>query len=119
MARVIKRGDIWLVDLEPVLHRELHKKRPALIISNNVVAQETPHVIIIPTSSQVPKPVRIEMVPVGEKEGLKKPSILLPIFIKSIDQRRLIKRVGKVSQGKLKEVEEAIRVVLDFDSQSP
>lgn len=112
MAKVIKRGELWLVDLEPASHRELHKKRPALIISDNSIQETTPYVIIIPTSSQVPKTIGVEMVLVGEKEGLDKPSVLLPLFIRSIDQERLVGKIGKVSDEILAQIEDAIKIVL-------
>ncbi len=110
----MKRGEIWLVNLEPGFGREIHKKRPALVLSKNSIHTDTTHIIIVPASSLVPKIIGIEMVTVGKKEGLDKQSVLLPIFIRSIDQERLIKKVGKVSKIKLKEIEEAVKIVLDF-----
>lgn len=112
MAKIIQRGEVWLVDLKPASYRELHKKRPALIISDNSIQDTTPHAIIIPASSHVPKTIGVEMVLIGEKEGLDKPSVLLPLFIRSIDQERLVKRIGKVSDEVLAQVEEAIKIVL-------
>lgn len=112
MAKIIKRGQLWLIDLEPASHRELHKKRPALIISDNSIQETTPYVIIIPTSSQVPKTIGVEMVLIGKKEGLNRSSVLLPLFIRSIDQERLVKKIGKVSNEILAQVEEAVQIVL-------
>lgn len=117
MARIIKRGEIWLVNLEPGFGREIHKKRPALIISKNSIHLGTTHVIIVPASSQVPKIVGIEMVSLGKTEGLNQESILLPVFIRSVDQERLIKKVGLITKAKLQEVEEAIKIVLDLNDE--
>lgn len=117
MARVIKRGELWLVNLEPSFGREIHKKRPALVISANSIQQKIPHVIIIPASSQVPKVIGIEMVLIGRKEGLDKPSVLLPVFIRSIDQERLIKKIGTIAKSKLVEVEEAVKIVLALSNK--
>lgn len=103
-----------MVNLEPGFGREIHKKRPALILSKNSIHTNSDHVIIIPASSLVPKIVGIEMVTIGKKEGLDKSSILLPIFIRSIDQQRLIKKVGKIPKTKLQEVENIIKIVLDL-----
>lgn len=114
MARVVNRGDIWLVNLDPGFGREIHKKRPALIISANAIHQNTANAIIIPASSQVPKTIGVEMVLVGKKEGLDKSSVLLPVFIRHIDQERLIKKIGSLPKVKMREVEEAIKIVLDF-----
>lgn len=114
MARVVNRGDVWLVDLDPGFGREIHKKRPALIVSANAIHHDTTNAIIIPASSQVPKTIGLEMVVVGKKEGLDKPSVLLPVFVRHIDQERLIKKIGSLSKVKLREIEEALKIVLEF-----
>lgn len=112
MARLIKRGELWIVDLDPGFGREVHKKRPALVISQNSLHQDTTNAIIIPVSSQVPQIIGIEMVLVGKDEGLDKQSVLLPVFVRSIDQDRLVKRIGKLSKDKLAQVEQALKIVL-------
>lgn len=114
MARLIKRGDIWIVNLEPAFGREIHKKRPALIISNNNVHKNSYHVIVVPGSSIVPVSKTPEIIYLGKLKGLDEESVLLPVLIRSIDQDRLIKKIGKVSKQKLLEVEEAIKIVLDL-----
>ena len=112
MARVINRGDFWIVNLEPAYGREIHKKRPGLIISTNKYNKNTFHTIVIPSSSIVPEEITEEMVPLGSIKGFEKESVLLPLLIRSVDQDRLIKKVGKISHSKLQEVEEALKLVL-------
>lgn len=114
MAKIIKRGEIWIVNLEPSLHREMHKKRPALVISRDIVHEKTYCVIVIPISSQVPKIIGPEMVLVGKKEKLEKKSVILPIFIRSVDQKRLIEKIGSLTKAKLLEVEESLKLVLQL-----
>lgn len=99
---------------EPGFGREIHKKRPALIISDDSL-HPLSHVIIIPASSIVLKTPGIEMVSIGKTEGVVKKSVLLPILVRSIDDIRLVKKVGKLSKEKLKEVEEALKLVLGLD----
>ncbi|MBF8250103.1 MAG: PemK-like protein [Candidatus Levybacteria bacterium] len=111
---MIKRGDIWIVNLEPASHREIHKKRPSLVISRNVVHEKTTHVIVIPISSQVSDIIGPEMVLIGKKEGLEKKSVILPLFIRSIDQERLIEKIGSLTEAKLFEVEESLNLVLQL-----
>lgn len=112
MAKIIKRGEIWIVNLEPSLRREMHKKRPALVISNNFVHEKTYHVIVIPISSQVTRTIGPEMVLIDRKEGLEKKSVILPLYIRSVDQARLIERIGSLPKTKLLEVEESLKLVL-------
>lgn len=110
-----KRGHFYIADLEPAFKREMHKKRPVLIISNNKSNLETPYVIVIPTSSIIPNVVSPEMVRLGKPTGFDEESILLPLFIRNIDKDRLIKKIGMVSKSKLKETEEALKLVLGLE----
>jgi mRNA interferase MazF len=110
----VKRGDIWIVNLDPGFGREIHKKRPALIVSKNLIHQATSNVIIIPISSQVPPTVGPEMMILHKDAGVEKTSVLLPLFIRSIDQVRLVKKIGSLPAKIMIEVEEAIKLVLDL-----
>lgn len=107
-----KRGEVYIADLNPGFGREIHKKRPALVISKDEINQNSPYAIVIPASSIIPKTVNKEMVLLNKVVGLNKKTILLPIFIRSIDKERLIKKIGKVSTAKLFEIEEALKLVL-------
>lgn len=107
-----KRGEIYIANLNPSFGREIHKKRPVLIISNNNFNQTRPHVVIIPTSSIVPKNLTDDIVALGKLKGFDKKSVLLPLFIRSIDQDRLTKKIRDLPKIKLQKVEEALKIVL-------
>lgn len=107
-----KRGEVYIADLNPGFGREIHKKRPVLIISKDEINKNSPYVIVIPASSIVPKAPGKEMVLLNKMAGLNKKTILLPIFIRSIDKERLIKKIGKLSKSKLEEAEESLKLVL-------
>ena len=49
MDRIIKRGDIYYAELNPVIGSEQGGTRPVLIISNNIGNRYSPTVIIRPT----------------------------------------------------------------------
>ena len=107
-----KRGEIFIADLNPGFGREIHKKRPVLVISNNVLNQNLSTVIIIPLSSIIPKFIGPDVVEVEEKIGLDKDSVIIVNQIRSIDQSRLLKRVGILSPDKIDQVEEALEITL-------
>lgn len=108
---VILRGEIWLTNFDPAFGTELHKNRPALIISSNEVNKHHPRVIVIPISTK--NYTGLSVVKVTPKgSGLDKESVVLPTEVRAIDKARLIKRLGKISKAKLGEVEEAIKLVL-------
>lgn len=116
MAGLIKRGDFWVVDLEPGFAKEIHKKRPGLIISGNRFNKTTPYIIVIPTTSIVPEVMSEEMIYLGKLKGFDQESTLLPLYIRSIDRDRLIKKIGKISREKFAEAEEKLKLVLGLNS---
>ncbi|MEK6846190.1 MAG: type II toxin-antitoxin system PemK/MazF family toxin, partial [Nanoarchaeota archaeon] len=48
----IKRGDIWIVNLDPTIGHEIKKSRPAVIIQNDIGNKYSPLTIIAPITSQ-------------------------------------------------------------------
>ena len=111
-----KRGEIYIADLDPAFGREIHKKRPVLIISINDINEVLPTVIIIPFSSIVPKDIGPDFVSFSTQKGLDKESALVVNQLGAVDQIRLIKKIGKISQEKLLEVEESLKLVLGMTS---
>lgn len=110
----MKRGELWIVDLEPGFGREMHKKRPALIISADEIHQFSSDIVIIPASSRVPPSLGSDIVVINEETGVTKPSVLVPLLIRSVDKNRLIKKIGVVSKETIKDVEQALLLVLDI-----
>lgn len=109
----IKRGDVFLVDLHPVVGAEQAGIRPALVIQIDKANAASPHTVIIPFTTRIrevklPSHVRI---PAGIGE-LAEESILLCEQIRVIDKRRLVHKIGSIGEEYLREVEIAIKVVL-------
>lgn len=108
---VIKRGQIWLINFNPGFGTELHKNRPAIVISSKEVNKYHPRVIVIPISTKDYSGYSV--VKLGLKtSGLGKESYALPVEIRAIDKARLIKRLGKISKPQLEQIEEALKLVL-------
>ena len=112
MANVIRRGQIWVVNLDPSFGREIHKKRPAIVISNDDINQSTPFVVIVPSSSIVPKALSPDLIHLGKLPGFDKDSILIPMFIRHIDKNRLVKKIGTLPKVKLLQLESSLRLVV-------
>jgi mRNA interferase MazF len=112
----IKRGDVFLVDLNPVVGAEQAGMRPALVIQIDKANAASPHTVIIPFTTRIrevklPSHVRI---PAGIG-GLAEESILLCEQIRVIDKRRLVHKMGSVEEEYLREVGIAIRVILGLE----
>lgn len=89
---MVKRGDIWLVALDPTVGSEIKKSRPCVIVSPPELNDHLRTVIVAPmTSKGYPAPFRV-LVTHAARKGL----IVLD-QIRTVDKIRLIKRVGVVN----------------------
>ena len=106
-----RRGEIWTVDLEPVVGSEQGKARPALIIQNDNGNQYAATTIVAAITTTIKKyPVTV-LIPAG-KGGLKENSMVNMAQILTIDKGRLIKKLGYLGEERMAEVDEAIRISL-------
>ena len=106
--RIIKRGDIYKVVLDPTVGREIKKTRRCVIISNNQQNLYSPLLIVIPTTSDMDKLYSWEVVFYSEGKDRK----ILTDQIRSVDRKRLRGYKGQVSYEILTKIEQALSVVL-------
>ncbi len=96
---VIHRFDVFLVNLDPTLGKEIQKTRPCLIISPDEMNDYIATVIIAPmTTKGRDYPTRVPCKFEG-KDG----QIVLD-QIRTVDKSRLVKRLGKISLSTQKKV---------------
>jgi mRNA interferase MazF len=88
---VVKRGEVWLVNLDPTIGSEIQKTRPCVVISPPELHDYLRTAIVAPmTTGSHPAPFRVA-VRHGGKSGL----ILLD-QIRTVDKVRLVKRTGAI-----------------------
>ena len=93
---MVKRGEIWLVNLDPTVGSEIQKTRPCVVISPPEMHDYLRTALVAPmTTGSHPAPFRIP-VRHGGKQGL----ILLD-QIRAVDKTRLVKRAGAITPATL------------------
>jgi mRNA interferase MazF len=108
-----RRGEIWLASLDPVIGSEQGKTRPVLVLQNDVANEYSPVVIVAAISTAVgPKEYPTEVKVHAPEAGLKKDSVILLNQIRTIDNQRLVKQWGEVSQHTMTKVNEALKISL-------
>jgi len=86
-----KRGDVWLVNLDPVIGREIAKTRPGVVISPDELNTHLGTVLVAPLTSTIkPWPFRVHV-----NFARRKGSIALD-QLRAIDRARLVRRLGRV-----------------------
>jgi len=107
-----KRGEVWLVSLEPVVGREIEKGRPALVISNDRNNQFAETITVLPLTSKTEKIFPFETFLSKEEAGLPRESKVKTNQIRTVDRERLVKRLGNISKERLKEIEQSLLIHL-------
>lgn len=114
-GNLMKRGEIFLADLDPVIGNEQGRTRPVLIIQNDVANEASPVTIVAAITSKVYEKNFPTNVFLEEREaGLGKPSTILLNQIRTIDKSRLVKKVGRINNIISKEVNMALKISLQL-----
>lgn len=108
-----QRGEVYLVSFDPTVGAEIQKTRPALVLQNDVSNEYSPITIVAAITSKFDEPLYPTevLIPVPEG-GLTINSVALLNHIRSIDKQRLIKRLGKLEESTMKQVNQAIQISL-------
>ena len=109
----IKRGQIHLAVLDPVVGKEILKTRPVVIVSNNQNNEFSGTVTILPiTSKNLRKIFPFEVLLSKGTGKLPKTSKVKADQIRTLDKSRIVKFIGAINKKKVDEIESAIKVHL-------
>lgn len=111
--KVIRRGEIYHADLNPVYGSEQGGYRPVLIIQNNRGNKHSPTVIIAAITSR-PKTKLPTHVPINEIIGLEKESFVLLEQIRTLDKGRLDDYIGRLNREQMLKVDKALRTSVEI-----
>jgi mRNA interferase MazF len=111
------RGDVYLVNLDPIIGKEIGKARPAVIIQNDIGNKFSPVTIIAPISSvkEITKPLPIMIFLEKGEGGLNENSYVDCGQIRTLDKdKRLITKFGSLSKSKMSEIDKALKISLSL-----
>lgn len=104
----MRRGDVFWVNLDPVVGSEVGKRRPAVVVQNEAANSTGATVTVIPLSTSVGRVYPFQVrIPAGEA-GLDRDSKALCEQIRTLSRSRLLARIGTLDQGRLDELREAV-----------
>lgn len=111
------RGDIYLVNLDPIVGKEIGKARPAVIIQNDIGNKFSPVTIIAPISGvkEITKPLPIMVFLEKGEGGLNEQSYVDCGQIRTIDKDlRLITKFGSLDKSKILMIDKALKISLEL-----
>jgi mRNA interferase MazF len=107
---MLRRGEVWWVQLDPALGSEIRKTRPCVIMTSNVANDRRRTVVVIPLSSS-PSANPPLLVPV-ECEGRR--VVAVTDQIRAVSKERVGKRLGVLRDEDLRAIEDGLREVLEL-----
>ena len=109
----IKKGDLYLADLSPVVGSEQAGIRPVLVVQNDVGNKYSPTIIVAAVTSQMNKAKLPTHVAIdAANNGLSKNSVVLMEQLRTIDKKRLKERIGTLDSELIPDVNHALGVSL-------
>ena len=109
MAVVVKRFDVYLINLDPTVGSEIQKTRPCLVISPDEMNHHIRTVIVAPmTSAEKDYPTRVSCT-FRKKQG----QVVLD-QIRTLDKSRLIKKLGTIDSKAQLEVISTLQRMFAF-----
>jgi len=115
LAAKPRRGEIWLVNLDPTIGAEIKKTRPAVIISSGSVGI-LPVRLIAPITGwddRYSGNIWHVLITPDTNNNLSKPSAVDVLQIRGIDTARLVHRIGKLGQKTVREITVALAAVVE------
>lgn len=113
----MRRGEIWLVNLDPTIGSEIRKQRPAIIVNRNSVGI-LPLKIVVPITGWNDKFAEAPwLVPLERNStiGLVKKSAADTFQVRSVSDRRLVRPLGALDADSMQRIDAALSLVLDLD----
>jgi mRNA interferase MazF len=109
----VKRGDVVLCDLNPIIGTEQAGIRPALVLQVDQANEVSPRTIIAPFTSKIRERLLPAHVVVPENQGgLTIRSVLLCEQVRAIDKQRIIRTLGHLDETYMDQVAVALRAIL-------
>ena len=105
-GHAVKRGEVWLVALDPTVGSEIEKTRPCIVVSPPDLHDHLRTVVVAPmTTNSKPAPFRLSVAFQGKRR------LILLEQIRTVDKVRLVRRLGEASP---KHVASALQVLREM-----
>ncbi|MFE5028135.1 type II toxin-antitoxin system PemK/MazF family toxin [Streptomyces sp. NPDC056656] len=110
----MRRGDIYLVDMEPARGNEVNKVRPAVIVSNDAANESVERngrgvVTVVPLTSNTSRVLTFQVFLQAAESRLAKDSKVQCEQVRAVAPERVRQRVGTVPRRRMAEIDKALR----------
>jgi mRNA interferase MazF len=113
---VLRRGEVWRVNLDPTIGAEIQKTRPVVVVSSDAIGI-LPIKLVAPVTDWKDRYAHsswhVKIDP-DTANGLTKTSAVDTLQLRGVDTSRFLKRLGRVSADKIEEIAAAIAAVVEY-----
>lgn len=113
----MNNGEIWLINLDPTIGAEIHKTRPAVIVSHDAIGI-LPLKVIVPMTDWKPQyrqvPWMVYISP-SDRNHLRKASACDTFQVRSVSQQRFVKCLGQIDDVTMRRIKNALKKVLNLE----
>jgi mRNA interferase MazF len=112
----IRRGEVWLVNLDPTVGAEIRKTRPVVVISSDAIGS-LPIRLVAPITEWkdhfTGKSWQVKLLP-SATNNLAKASAVDALQLRGLDTSRFLHKLGQISKEEMRTVVDAIAIVIDY-----
>lgn len=108
----MRKGDVFMANLNPVRGSEQGGARPVAVVQNDIGNARSGTTIVVPMTTRE-KAVLPTHVPTASDDCVG-PSVLLAEQVRAVDKSRLLKRLGRLSDGTMVKLGEALKTSMDL-----
>lgn len=111
-----KRGEIWLINLDPTVGAEMQKSRPVVVISSDAAGRLPIKLIAPVTAWDIRYSANFWHVKLSPsaQNGLKKESSVDVIQTRGVDVSRFIKKIGRLDAALMEEIASAVAALVEY-----
>jgi mRNA interferase MazF len=108
---VIRKGDVFFCNLDPTFGHEQRGTRPVVVLQNDIANDRLKTVMVAPLTSNLKvKGYLLTVLVEAKSSGLPKDSVILLFQIRTLDQRRLERKVAHLDDTIMEQVDQAIHI---------
>jgi len=112
----VRRGEIWLVNLDPTVGTEIRKTRPVVVVSSDAISA-LPIKLVAPLTEwkeNLDHSIwHVKIVP-DDTNGLEKISTVDTLQLRGVDIQRFVHKIGSISSFAMKSIVAAVAAVIEY-----
>jgi mRNA interferase MazF len=106
------RGEVWLVNLDPMVGHEQGGRRPTLVVSDNALNHSPAGLVIVLPITGTDRGIVAHVRIPSTEGGLTKSSLIMTDQVRTISTKRLGRRLGTLSTATMGQVDRRLRFLL-------